>query len=624
MARMLIWNAISARRRAASDNFMENGLAQLRGAALDQGHEVVLADWARDGFHRGLAPGWLTRGCRRLLAAAMRFGGAGQTRRAKLCWAASLPLQALQTAIRNRRMRARIRELAADVVRQGIKLVGVKLWYGEALEWSEFLLREIRRRDPEAVFVAGGPLVSIYSEQVLLDTEFDIGVVANGEEPLCRLLQAADEAGPVWSREAVLVRIRAMIAAGELRNVVYRDNGAVRVSERYPLDFAYSILPAYSGEDLAGKGRIHVLRTSLGCSWGKCNFCVHPKVYPGYCPRPVDGVMAELKAVIPSGVGFFRFAGSDTPPELGAEVARRLLAEGLTVGFGIGLRGVRGILAERKYRETVADFELMFRAGLRSVFMGGESGHAGINDKVMNKGLHPDEIVATIAAVREAARRTGRPVDVGLAVIHPSPLLPGVTQEEVFQATVDMIERARPDAVAINPAAPFPGTVWHTEAGRFGFRLAKDIVHQAMRYEFVPYKPPTMWPEVGITLDGRSFAEMLSECQRLRRKVEAMGLPTDLAGEHFCLMRSAGESDLHSFKRETLLDILSGDYAYTDECFRKTNAASERLARKNLRQLLAPPKAAPRTSATAGAGVRPASRIVAALSAGSSGSSGSN
>lgn len=592
---------------------MENGLAQLRGAALDQGHDVILADWARDGFHRELAPGWLTRGCRRLLDAAMRHGATGNPRRARLCWAASMPLQWFQTAIRNRRMRRRLDELACDTVRCGIKLVGMKLWYGEALSWSEYLLRRIRRLDPSVIFVAGGPLVSIYSEQVLADTEFDIGVVANGEEALCRILDAADGAGPVWDRGAVLARIRSEAAAGRLKNVVYRDGGAIRFSERYPLDFAYSVLPAYSPEDLAGKGRIHVLRTSLGCSWGKCNFCVHPKVYPGYCPRPIDEVMAELKAVMHSGVGFFRFAGSDTPPELGAEVARRLLAEGLTIGFGIGLRGVQGIRNPRKYEKTVAEFEWMFRAGLRSVFMGGESGHAGVNDQVMNKGLHPDEVVATIAAVREAARRTGRMADVGLAVIYPSPLPPGVTQEEVFRATVDMIERARPDAVAVNPPAPFPGTAWNLDAGRFGFSISGDIMHQAMRYEFVPYKPPTMWQDLGLTLNGMSFAEMLSECQRLRKKVEGMGLPTDLTGEHFCLMRSAGESGLKTFKRETLLDILSGDYAYTDECFRKANAASERLARKNLGRLLVPQKAVP----GAGAVVRPASRIGAAVSAGS-------
>jgi hypothetical protein len=605
MARMLIWNAISARRRAASDNFMENGLAQLKGAALDAGHELVLVDWAREGFHRGLAPGWLTRSCRRLLDSAMRAGGTGDLRRAKLCWAASMPLQWFQSSIRNRRMRRRLDALAREVVRQGIKLVGMKLWYGEALSWSEYLLRRIRRLDPGVIFVAGGPLVSIYSEQVLADTEFDIGVAADGEEALCRILDAADLACPVWDKDAVLARIRSEAAAGTLKNLVYREGGKIRFSERYPLDFAYSVLPAYSPEDVVGKGRIHVLRTSLGCSWGKCNFCVHPKVYAGYCPRPVDAVMAELKAVLHLGVGFFRFAGSDTPPALGAEVARRLLAEGLSIGFGIGLRGVQGIRNPRKYEETVAEFEWMFRAGLRSVFMGGESGHAGINEQVMNKGLHPDEVVATIAAVREAGRRTGRTADIGLAVIYPVPLVPGVTQEEVFLATVDMIERVRPDAVAVNPPAPFPGTAWNLEAERFGFGISGDIMHQAMRYEFVPYKPPTMWQDLGLTLNGMSFAEMLSECQRLRKKAEAMGLPTDLTGEHFCVRRSAGIEDLQSFKRETLLDILSGDYAYTDECFRKTNAAGERLARRNLRQRPTTPKAAH----CADAEVRPANRI---------------
>jgi hypothetical protein len=96
---------------------------------------------------------------------------------------------------------------------------------------------------------------------------------------------------------------------------------------------------------------------------------------------------------------------------------------------------------------------------------------------------------------------------------------------------------------------------------------------------------------------------MLSECQRLRKKAEAMGLPTDLTGEHFCMRRSAGIDDLQAFKRETLLDILSGDYAYTDECFRKVNLASERLARRNVRRLLVPERKEPGPVRRVGGGV---------------------
>jgi radical SAM superfamily enzyme YgiQ (UPF0313 family) len=564
-----------------TDNILENGLAQLKGAAAAAGHELRLVDWARIGFHATLAPWWLTRVCRFLLRRAIEAKDRGDRRRARLWAMSSLPLQQLQTAWRRRRMRARLTSLARDIVADGVKILGVKLWYGEALEWAEKLVKEVRRLDPDVLFVAGGPLVSLYGNEFMADSTFDVAAVAQGEAPLLAILDCAETHAARWDKEQVMEELACLAQSGRLMNVIYRRNGQLGSSERVPPDCERFRLPLYEEADMEGKGLMHVVRSSLGCSWGKCHFCAHPLIYPGFYPRPTAHVIEEIVTLLSQGVGFFRFAGSDTPPSFGVEIARQILSLGLKVEFGMGLRGIRGIRDPGFYARAVSDFEWLAKAGLRDVFMGGETGHAEINEQVMNKGLHPDEVVWTIRALREGAARAGAEVKIGLAFIFPTPLMDGVTLDEVFELTVSMIQRARPDAVAVNPPVPFLGTVWEKQRDRFGFRLSDDCLRAGMRYEFVPYKPPSMWPDIGLSLNGRAFKAILLECQRLRERVEALGIPTDLTDEHFAVMRAIGIRDVHRFKRETLLDILSGDYENLDACYAQMNLASRRLAAEN-------------------------------------------
>ena len=101
-----------------------------------------------------------------------------------------------------------------------------------------------------------------------------------------------------------------------------------------------------------------------------------------------------------------------------------------------------------------------------------------------------------------------------------------------------------------------------------------------MEYEYVLYKPPSMWPELKIGLQGKSFVELLEECGRFRKAVEAMGIPTDLSDEHFLMLRAAGyrgHEGAEEFKRETLLDIISCDYATLRGITMRINACKPQL-----------------------------------------------
>jgi hypothetical protein len=102
-----------------------------------------------------------------------------------------------------------------------------------------------------------------------------------------------------------------------------------------------------------------------------------------------------------------------------------------------------------------------------------------------------------------------------------------------------------------------------------------------MEYEYVLYKPSSMWPELRIGLQGQSFVDLLEECSRFRKTVERMGIPTDLSDEHFLMARVAGfegKEGAERFKRETLLDIVSCDYRQSRGISGRINQESQRLA----------------------------------------------
>jgi hypothetical protein len=281
------------------------------------------------------------------------------------------------------------------------------------------------------------------------------------------------------------------------------------------------------------------------------------------------------------GVGIFRFAGSDTPPDLGRAIGQAILDKGFKVEFGMGSRALKGIERPEVHRSAVEAYEVLIRSGLRAVFMGGETGDAWVNDAVMNKGLVPDEIAGTIRALREAEGRTGVHVDVGLALIYPTPTLGKVTHEAVFEADLRLVEAVRPDSVMITPPGPFRNTVWNLEAARFGFELAPDFIDRMIRYEYVLYKPPFLWKEMPVSFEGRHFTEVLEMCGKLRVAVSRLGIPTDISDEHFLMLRAAGfqgPEGANRFKELTSLDIVSSDYRNIQAIAAKVNARSRELA----------------------------------------------
>jgi radical SAM superfamily enzyme YgiQ (UPF0313 family) len=574
MAKILLWNSLTARRRSASDTFFDNGLGRLKAHLESQGHEVILEDWATDSFYSDIAIPLIARPLRVLYKLLLSHKGEDlPSILTKLLGAATVGLQELQSFVQRRRMKSLLKHLALRIAEQRIPVVGMKLWYGEAFSFAKTLAELLQKITPEVLIVAGGYHVTLYEEDVLRFSPFDIAVRGEGEYPLSEILSIVDLMAGGTKKE-----ILGEIAARQIANTLWRNRAEIVVAPKRRITVEKKAIPSYG--EAPGKVRIHVIVESTGCPWGRCNFCVHPHFYNQYVPRSVEGLIGEMKAMVDQGIGMFRFAGSDTPPAFGARIGQAILDAGLKVIYGMGSRAVPNCSNPGAYQKTVGHYETMLRSGLRSVFMGGETGHDRINKEVMNKGITYEDLVATSLAIREAEKRVGQKIDLVLALIYPVPLVDGIARDDVFQKNLELIAEFKPDSVIASPPGPLKHTRWYAEKERFGFEFDKDIISSFMEYEYVLYKPPNMWPKLNIGLQGQGFVQVLDECLRFRKTIERMNIPTDLSDEHFLMLRSAGFNGVDGaqrFREETLLDIVSCDYRRLMGISKEINTATRRL-----------------------------------------------
>jgi B12 binding domain/Radical SAM superfamily len=576
VARILLWNAIARRRRSISDTFYDNGLATLRGYLEDRGHAIEITDWARDDFFVRLSP--------YCLGVILRFlyGIIFKTRYLwlkKILGISAFPIQGLLSYIQGIRLKKHLSKLISYIIKENIKIVGVKLWYGEAFTYARYFVDELNKRAPDVLTICGGYHTTLYEEHLFKSSSFDLGVACEGEVPLEAVLNICDRYDFAWDKNGALNDVVESAKKGEIENLIYREAGQIHKTPRKNLSVQSSkTIPKYTIND--NKVRIHVMVESLGCDWGKCNFCVHSYFYPHFSLRSPDEIVEEIKAMLRLGIGVYRFAGSDTPPGFGVKIAQKIIDNNLKIVFGMGSRAIKG--ASKAYDSLVSSYTTLMNAGMRAVFMGGESGNDFINTEVMNKGVVREDIVATIAAMREAQKRTGKTLFISLALIYPPPLLGKVTLDEVYNDNIALLKDTRPDSVMITPPGPFLHTRWYDERDNFGFAVDDEIIAQAMEYEYVLYKPPHLWPHLGISLEGKSFTQILAECSILRKYVEnELLIPTDISDEHFLMFYCAGIRDkdaIFKAKNETMLDIVSCNYEATKNISQRVNAFNKELS----------------------------------------------
>lgn len=567
---ILMVNSFNPRRRALSDVFLDNGMATLRAWLEQRGYAIEIEDRTGIGELDRISPRWLTRPLRRLSLRLLDARETGQP--APMAKLAFVALQNVLDIFHRVEAAAYIRRIVRKVREQHIAIVGIKVWYGNSFKWSKRLSAALKHACPETIVVAGGPHANLYNHDgaILRFSNFDLAVYSEGERALEAILECV-RAGRTREERLRLIHVR------KLNNVIWRDGDTVVVNaiERPQPDS--KPVPQYAGQ-MDGKVLVHTLVDGLGCDYNRCTFCPHKNIYNGYRKRSVGAVVDEMEQMLKQGISVFRFASGDTPRCHAVALADEILRRGLNVGFSMFHRATKN--AHRQFDKLVEEYRKLIRAGLKAVFMGLETGDDRTNQEVLGKNLSSDDVIWTIRAIQKARDEEHRTCDVALSMMHPVPSLPGITWDELFEKTLAVVTEVRPDSALVTPPCAFPGTDWFERPDHYGFAFGKGFVEQLMNYEYVLYKPTDMWDSGTFSLNGKSAPELLAETMRLRAAFEKANVPTDMGDETFLLLQATGEDPMR-FKRETLADILSCNYEYSNSLYDTVNCRISMRALSN-------------------------------------------
>jgi radical SAM superfamily enzyme YgiQ (UPF0313 family) len=564
---LLLINSFAPRQRIVSDAALENGLAIIRTHLENKGFNVNVFDDQRvTGVNHGI-PVWYNRLLRLFVKIQISIYSAIKPL-SILFFLIGWPLHSIALYCRKVYMQQLINNIVDNIINHNIPMVGIKVWNGDAYTWSVELAKKIKQACPDTTVIAGGPQVKVYGDRLLDINSFDFVIMGPGEEIL----------------ETLLTMRKTSQSHTEFVKTAHNKLSKSRLilTGNYSVDNSYKsdnlTIPKYTSSDLKDKILFHTLIDGMGCSWNKCNFCSHTRQIMQYAPRPVNEIKDEIKAVTSQGISFFRFSSSETPLFHGKNIAEMLLYNKININYSMFVR------AGKVSKETYETYCLMIRAGLRAVFMGGETGHDLINSLVMNKGVTKKNIIDTIHCIKLASETVGIPCKIGLSLIYPTPLIDNITHQDVFDENLSLIEEALPDTVIINPPGVFPGTNWFDEAEKFGFKISEDFVKALMSYEYSMYKPVQAWKKLDYSLAGDDIFSLLNATGKLHKAVEAMHIPLGISDEYLMMLTAIGHGstiDLLEFKQRSLIDIMSGSSEYLEVIVKKINDHSMRIAYSN-------------------------------------------
>ena len=255
------------------------------------------------------------------------------------------------------------------------------------LEQVRPLLRVIRER-VQAPLVLGGAGYSIFPRAALRYLQADMGIRGEGERAF----------------PALLARLRTGADLDGLPGLYRRVDGGVVEPEPQPAPPMSALAPDpadYLPADPASRPGISVpVLTRRGCSLD-CSYCSTPLVEGrALRQRPLDAVMAELRAVRAAGYQDLFFADStfNLPASYALALCQRLADELPDLRW-------RAILYPYRIQESLV--RAMARAGCSDVSLGMESG-SPVTLRAMHKRFDPPEIrrISQLLA-RHGIRRRG-------------------------------------------------------------------------------------------------------------------------------------------------------------------------------------------------------------------------
>jgi radical SAM superfamily enzyme YgiQ (UPF0313 family) len=347
----------------------------------------------------------------------------------------------------------------ADAIPDGYKVYGFStytLTYAETLR----LVRQVRARNPEAVFIAGGPHATALPEQVAEDG-FDVVVTGEGEIAVCEIMD--------------------LIEAGQELPRILAGNPPESL-DRLPFP-AYDLTEFSSYHRQVAGERCASVLSSRGCPF-RCVFCNSNIMGQGKRVRYRSGenIIAEIKWLKTRyGINHFRFQDDvfTINRKRLSKLAPMLADEGIIYRCFSRVNG---------FSEQVA--RLLYDSGCRHVSFGIESGSPAILGRSAMDKRH------TPAQIRQALEHAA---SVGLiARVFLMVGFPGETDATIAE-TISLMKQCPWSEFSVYPLIPYPGTPIYENWDKFGI--------EAVNLDYSKYLQIGKEFSAGFTIRTASFDE---------------------------------------------------------------------------------------------------------------------
>lgn len=279
--------------------------------------------------------------------------------------------------------------------------------------------------------VAGGPHATIFPEELLNESEFDIVAIGEADFVIKELLE---------------------LPLGDIKGIVFKKNGKVlRTPPREVIENLDNLpFPAWGLYDLKKyhkpslsclKSPPGYLETSRGCPWG-CVFCNKNIQGRKFRPKSAKRVVDEIEGMLNMGFREINFLDDTFSTDL--DRAKLICEEIIKRGLKFPWHPLNGMRVDRLDRELLS---LMKRSGCYKASFGIESGNEQVLRNI-NKGITLDHVERAVKWAKDTGLETFGYFMLGL---------PGETKK-TMQDTINFAKKLKLDIAKFNVTIPLPGT----------------------------------------------------------------------------------------------------------------------------------------------------------------------
>ncbi len=313
-------------------------------------------------------------------------------------------------------------------------LVGVTFTtalFGQCVKIAEI----VKSWNKNVIVVAGGAHASSKPESLLLQTQYDMAIVGEGEFALLEVMTMPREQWP------------------NINGIAYKDGkGGIVKTEKRPfiqnLDelpfpmyeliniYDYNVPPSFRR-----KTPVAPMETSRGCVWG-CTYCNKSVFGRNFRVKSPERTVKEIEQLV--ALGYKEIHINDdmftTDKERVKDICRLLIEKSINITWACP----NGIRADRVDKELI---NLMKGAGCYRVSFGAESGNQTVLNNI-EKAQTLQQVIEAFKICREAGM-----IAYGFFMFG----LPGDT-EETMQETIDFAKKCDPDVAKFGIMVPLPST----------------------------------------------------------------------------------------------------------------------------------------------------------------------